>query len=293
METLDQMYGIKGHVTVGPGRNGLPMVELSTDPEHTAEIYLNGAHITSWRSAGQELLFLSANAVFEERKAIRGGIPLVFPQFGAGALPQHGFARNSKWQLESTSILQDGRASAIFALGENEDRLKLWPHKFSAKYTVAVGTSLETSLLVKNNDQSTFHFTTALHTYFGVGDIQRTSVEGLQNVEYSDSLSKGRMVSSSQNAVRFEQEVDRRYLATPGTLFITDEHNHRCVRIEKSGFVDAVVWNPWIEKARRMEDFGDKEYLTMVCVEAGCVYNPIQLKEAQTWEGKQTLSVQS
>ena len=30
--------------------------------------------------------------------------------------------------------------------------------------------------------------------------------------------------------------------------------------VDKQGFPDAVVWNPWAEKAKGMADFGDNEY---------------------------------
>ena len=36
---------------------------------------------------------------------------------------------------------------------------------------------------------------------------------------------------------------------------------------EGPGSRTTVVWNPWIEKAIRMNDFGDDEYKRMVCVE--------------------------
>lgn len=41
---------------------------------------------------------------------------------------------------------------------------------------------------------------------------------------------------------------------------MVDEGKQRAVVVQKTGFPDAVVWNPWIDKAAGMADFGDEEY---------------------------------
>src|SRR3954471_8820592 len=79
----------------------------------SVEILLYGATIISWRdAAGQEKLFLSSSAKLDGSGPVRGGVPLVFPVFGkaldhaaTAALPQHGFARTSRWEFlgKSTS----------------------------------------------------------------------------------------------------------------------------------------------------------------------------------------------
>ena len=43
-------------------------------------------------------------------------------------------------------------------------------------------------------------------------------------------------------------------------LQVVDEGKNRAIQVEKEGFPDAVVWNPWIKKAAGMSDFGDEEY---------------------------------
>ena len=51
-----------------------------------------GAHCVSWKHDGEELLYMSSIAKFDGSKAIRGGIPVVFPQFGRPdeSMVQHG-----------------------------------------------------------------------------------------------------------------------------------------------------------------------------------------------------------
>ena len=124
--------------TVGNG--GLPTVLLrSSSPREeggdhaacaTATIYLHGATLASWTVDGRELLFVSPGAAFAPPKAIRGGVPVCFPQFGMlGPLAtQHGFARNLPWE-----VLDAGRADAsscTLELRSSEATLALWPHPF-------------------------------------------------------------------------------------------------------------------------------------------------------------------
>ena len=39
------------------------------------------------------------DAKMDGSKPISGGIPHCFPQFGPGAIQQHGFARNETWEV--------------------------------------------------------------------------------------------------------------------------------------------------------------------------------------------------
>jgi glucose-6-phosphate 1-epimerase len=80
----------------------------------------------SWKSPSvenkelKERLFLSSKAILDGTKAIRGGIPIVFPCFGAPQHPehlklaQHGFARTSLWTFRK--ILLDNEAGVSVQL---------------------------------------------------------------------------------------------------------------------------------------------------------------------------------
>lgn len=67
------------------GIGGLDAVDLTLSTgEASARVYLHGATVTSFCVEGKELLFVSEQAVFDGKRPIRGGVPLVFPQFGPG-----------------------------------------------------------------------------------------------------------------------------------------------------------------------------------------------------------------
>src|SRR5690242_10501395 len=77
-----------------------------------ALVYLHGGHVASFRSAEHgELLFTSAHAVYAPGKAIRGGVPLCFPWFGAHPtrpeLPAHGFARTRAFRFQGSELQGD------------------------------------------------------------------------------------------------------------------------------------------------------------------------------------------
>src|SRR6478735_9573563 len=100
------------------GLGGLPGIRLYGPGGAQATILRHGAHVTSWATAdGRERLFLSERAVLAPGKAIRGGVPIVFPQFsGRGTLPKHGFARVLPWEFAGAERQDDGRACAEFLL---------------------------------------------------------------------------------------------------------------------------------------------------------------------------------
>lgn len=162
------------------------------------EILLHGATVTSWKGPNNaEQLFLSSKAALDGSKAVRGGIPVVFPVFGpppkdhaTNKLPQHGFARNAKWEyLGKSSSESMGNASALdssvkldFGLSSKELDEKsraAWPNEFTLVYSVTLSTGeLGASLEVKNSGDSAWEFTTLLHTYFRVGVRGTLEVNG-------------------------------------------------------------------------------------------------------------------
>ena len=74
---------------------GLPTHKLTLPCGDSLRVALHGAHVLSWVSQGRERLYLSPHSVMDAHAAIRGGVPVCFPQFNQrGPLPKHGFARN-------------------------------------------------------------------------------------------------------------------------------------------------------------------------------------------------------
>ncbi|KAL1920634.1 uncharacterized protein VTP21DRAFT_1011 [Calcarisporiella thermophila] len=264
----------------------------------SAEVSLYGATVTSWKIDGRELLMVSKNAILDGSKAIRGGIPIVFPQFGVAqapspmaALPQHGIARISTW--EYLGILTDNEKEISVRFGLKDTQIakhrNLWPNSFRLHYTVTLSSdgSFSQRLNVKNEGSDTFEFNTLLHTYFEVSDISKVKVRGLKNFSFFDKVHAQRGIEKS-DSITIAEEVDRVYEKVDNNTIEIDCGDH-LMRIEKNNFKDVVVWNPWVDKSKQMADFGDEEYKHMICVEVGNVAAYHKLREGESWEGRQTL----
>ncbi|KAK9097847.1 hypothetical protein Syun_024892 [Stephania yunnanensis] len=282
------------------GVNGLEKVVLREVRGSSAEIYLYGAHVTSWKNEhGDELLFVSAKANFKPPKPIRGGIPICFPQFSNhGSLEQHGFARTKFWSIDTDPpplpTSTSNKAFIDLILKPTEEDMKIWPHsyEFRLRVTLGPGGDLMLTSRIRNTsaDGKPFSFTFAYHTYFSVSDISEVRVEGLETIDYLDNLQNKERFTEQGDAITFESEVDKIYVSTPTKIAILDHEKKRTFVIRKDGLPDAVVWNPWDKKSKAMADFGDDEYKHMLCVESAAVENPITLRPGEEWKGRQELS---
>lgn len=263
---------------------------LSSTDGARAEMVAHGAHLCSWiPAAGDEQLFLSTKSEFAEGAAIRGGVPIVFPQFsGMGVLPKHGFARTAPWKLLSAGQTEQGAAQAVFELQENIARLMLWPHVFRAEYSVTLaGDTLQLDFTVSNTGDTVFQFTSALHTYFKIDDIQETQLHGLGGLSYRDTVTGQNACIQHEEVLRIDGEVDRIYGDVHQTVLIVQAH--QSIEVTQSGFADAVVWNPGAEKAAQITDLEDDGYQRMVCVEAAAIMRPVTLEPGRSWNGMQRM----
>ncbi|ERN07371.1 hypothetical protein AMTRI_Chr12g274840 [Amborella trichopoda] len=288
----------RASVELCKGVNGLDKVVLKEVRGSSAEVYLYGAQVMSWKNDhGEELLFVSSKAIFKPPKAIRGGIPICFPQFGShGSLEQHGFARNKVWSIDTDPppfpTNSSNKAFVDLILKPTDDDYKIWPHWFEFRLRVALGPGGDLMLTsrIRNTDSKPFTFTFAYHTYFSVSDISEVRIEGLETLDYFDSLRDKERFTEQGDAITFESEVDKIYISTPTKIAVLDHEKKRTFVFRKDGLPDAVVWNPWDRKAKAMPDFGDDEYKHMLCVEAAAVEKPITLKPREEWKGRQELS---
>jgi glucose-6-phosphate 1-epimerase len=241
------------------------------------EIYLHGAHVTSFIPHGKEdLLWLSQDVAFVEGKSIRGGIPVCWPWFGAHASDPskgaHGFVRLLDWQVSDVISNDDGQTQLIFSLRDNAKTQSLWPVKFALQYKVTIGQQLTVALTTTNLNAADIQISEALHSYFRLGDIAISYIEGLDGVNYIDTVN-GRTVRSQIGDVVIDQEVDRVYYNTQEACMLVDEQNQRKIEVFKSGSNSTIVWNPWIDKASSMPDVNDEGYQHFVCVESGNVFD--------------------
>lgn len=236
----------------------------------TARIALNGAHVMEWTPAGHSpVLYLSPQAVLEPGKPIRGGIPVCWPWFNAHpsdeTKPMHGFARNRPWTLMEASESDEG-VKMSFVLCSDAATHELWPHEFEAHLTVHLGASLEVTLQTINKSGSDLLLAEALHTYLTVGDINQVTVKGLDGSGYLDTVGE-RTERQQSGDITFDREVDRQYHST-GTVTVVDSALNRTLTIDKAESGTTVVWNPWIEKSKRLADLPDEAYQQFLCIEA-------------------------
>jgi len=253
-----------------------------------------GATISSFINAeGHETLFLSKLAKLDGSKATRGGIPLVFPQFGQPNkdMPQHGFLRNNYWQCGQVND-EDLQASCEFTLalkdvvnGRGEG---MWKDEStvdcSVVFTVTVSEdSLTTILTIENVGNNQFDYQTLFHTYFKIEggkalDKNVCNVSGLSGYKRLNQLTNNESVQGDE-PIFIDGEVDCIFTPPEGKpaieVEVTTGINSR-VSVRATAAVDgeiipvsAVVWNPHIEKSKLMGDFGDEEYHDMICVEPG------------------------
>lgn len=255
------------------------------------EIHNYAAHITSWRSTdGIERLFLSQRSEFRPGVAIRGGVPIIFPQFaGLGPLPKHGFARTSQWQR--VSVPNESTDAALFRLQDSEATRTIWPQQFVAEYAIALDKeALRMTLTIRNTGDEPCSFTAALHTYLRVQDISLVSITGLQGLRYSDSAAGGAIATEAAPAVLIHGEVDRIYFSTAEPITV-NEPGQRSLACNAKGFADTVIWNPGAEKGASLTDLETDGYRRMLCVEAAAIAEPIVLLPEATWSGSQYLTL--
>ena len=233
-----------------------------------AKIALQGAHIFHYKRVNEEpLLWLSEITDFEYGKAIRGGIPICSPWFGFNEnknLPQHGFARISLWEFVSGNESDDKSSSLIFRLRYSDETLKLWRYKFELELHIIISDKLTIELKTTNIDCESFKLTQALHTYFQLSHISNVSVKGLYQKPYFDALSGEKFIQNGD--IYFDQEVDRVYQEVKERVILKDIQ--REIEIKNSGSSSVVVWNPWIEKTKRMSAMREDAYEYMLCVES-------------------------
>lgn len=295
--TLNEHFAITGHVRFLAGENGLPMARIE-NALATAEVYLYGAHITAFQPKGDEpVLWMSPLVQFQPGKAIRGGVPVIWPWFGPHATDStkasHGFVRTAEWQVNSTEALADGSTQVRFRLTDNASTRALWPHAFALDLTITVGSELAIDLTSRNTGDQPFTASGALHTYFAVADVTQMVIEGLTECDYIDQLD-GRQIKRQTGDIHIRREVDRIYVNSDDTCIIHDALLSRKIQVKKAGSQTTVVWNPWIEKARAMADFSDEGYQHMVCIEAAnAAEDVVRLAPGEAHTLSQIISVSS
>ena len=267
----------------------LPCLPLRAPDGSEVVVSLFGAHVLSWRTAeGRERLFMSPRSALDGLSPLRGGVPIVFPQFANyGHLPPHGFARVSNWSLVGTG--QDARGSFAH-LSLTVTPSEAWPFACTCQYIVFLSdNSLELQFKVINEDEVDIQFQAALHTYLSLEDVERVCVEGLENAAYLDRSDADAACIQRQALLTLQGPVDRIYPKAPAQLVVREPG--RAMQVWQQGFADAVVWNPGEKRCTQIPDMDPTSYRSMLCVEAAHVVTPVLLMPGAQWLGVQRLTV--
>ncbi|KAE8958298.1 hypothetical protein PF011_g30818, partial [Phytophthora fragariae] len=259
---------------LGVANAELETVKLTHPYGSSAEVYHFGAHVKSFHPAMDpklDVLFMSKESFLDGVNPIRGGIPVVFPNFGsAKGFPSHGFARITNWTLASHKDATDKKSPSVakFTMESSNSTRAMWPVDFKLEYEVKLyGNELKTALRVTNTFKDPIEFHALLHNYLWVDDATNKGVQvtGLKGVEYYDKVAKVN-ATETREYIDFANQTDNVYSNAPNTLRAVIKGVNavdRTVTIKKSGQIgsggkaiktktDAVVWNPWADRAKAM-----------------------------------------
>jgi glucose-6-phosphate 1-epimerase len=275
---------------------GSGVIVLENAAGDTATISLFGAQVLSWHSARRgEQLYCSTLATTDQGQAIRGGIPVCFPQFsGFGDLPKHGIVRTEIWEIAQAPISGKTvtQASVRLKLRDNVRTRAHWHYRFDVQLDVQLAQDqLTVQLHVENTGTEAFAFSAALHTYLAQADVRNARVTHLAGQSYVDTTTTPHTAKVQKNeALTVPDEVDYIYYAAPKQLTLHDQHAAQ-LQLTMTGFNDTVIWNPGPQKCRALSDMPDDDWLKMLCIEAVQFEVPVTLAPGSIWQGAQQLQI--
>lgn len=209
--------------------------------------------------------------MYNPQKAIRGGVPICWPWFGAADaslgdnLPAHGFARTSLWSVKNIKELTNGVEIELL-LKDSEKTHKIWPYQFELTLKATLTDTLKLQLISENTGQQPFSYGAALHTYLNISSPEACHITGL-NKHYADKLNAGQLCTG-ETSLQINGPVDAIYQKSPAAITLHDSGLKRQLHITNSGNDSEVVWTPWIEGAQALADMPDDGYQTMICIES-------------------------
>lgn len=266
----------------GPG--GIECLLIEHESGASATVALHGGHPVSWKTAdGIERLFLSPTSSYAKGKAIRGGVPIIFPQFSdRGPYLRHGFARRMLWAATGG----DDPAWNLLHLATSPSTLAEWPYPFRLSFGLQLeADSISMNLTVENTGPAAFHFDAAFHTYLRIREGAAAAVSGLLGRAFQNEATSEFEIDG-ETLIRLGTEVDRTYRdAADSEVQLND--GPRCLALHSGGFPDLVVWNPGPE--HRLEDLPGKGWCDFYCLEAARIESPDPLEPGATWRGFQRI----
>jgi glucose-6-phosphate 1-epimerase len=257
-------------------------------PYGVARIARQGAQLLSYVDAeGRPLIWLSEKAAYKNGQPLRGGVPVCWPWFGdyqrnpqavrdtvgaAADAPAHGLVRGLDWELTGQTLTAQG-AELLFTFDATRD-MTPWRHPAILTLAMRFGENISLALSVRNLGEQTLTQSVALHTYLAVGDSRRIKITGLEDARYIDTVG-GWQEKTQKGPIAIESETDRIYLGSTGRIVIHDPEWRRSVHVISQQSESAVVWNPWVEKSRRLSQFSEDDWQRMVCVETARIMDDV------------------
>lgn len=271
--------------TVGAGlqknEEGLEYVKLvHPDTGATSEVYLLGGVVTSYVDGeGTEFIAVRPDAKMDGSKPISGGLSHCWPQFGPGAIQQHGFARNVNWSVkEMTDTKLD------LELAPSEYTKEMWDKEFLCTFSVSLESgSLDTKMKVDNKGEESFDFQAALHSYFTVSSLENLEIAGsFKGKEFLNKMvgDEGEMQTEDREVITISEEYDRVYKGVNDPVLKDSGSGKALSVVNTAGWEDTVLWNPYGSEAMGFNNF--------VCVES-VKFDPVSLDAGASWEGDMSL----
>jgi glucose-6-phosphate 1-epimerase len=279
--------------TTGEVFSGLPCYRLTLPCGDSVLVALHGAHVLSWMVQGVEQLYLSPRAVMDGQAAIRGGVPICFPQFNQrGNLPKHGFVRNMPWTADAATVTGDASGSEemgqlVLRLSANDATRALWPVNFAMSLNVDLTSgALQLTLTFTHQNPTPVAISGALHTYLAVDDIASIQVTGLEGQPEWNALTD--VHGPAASTLTFHGEFDRVYAAAPHAMSMLGGTRQLAIS-QSASWANTVVWNPGAALCAKMADMPPDGYTRMLCMEAAQVMEPIAVAPGAVWQGWQRL----
>ncbi len=237
-----------------------------------------GAQVLQVKLGINELLYLSPLSQIESKQTLRGGIPVLFPQFGNfGNLKKHGFVRDCNWKL----VNEHRNQNDLFVEYEyviDEDYFLDWKHSAKLNLKASVINSVFTTFIqILNTGSSSFEFTGGLHPYFKINSRSAIKINGLESSYFEDSFPE----------INFELSGDRvieRLYFTNDDIYFYNGSDY--LMIKSKGFESWMIWNPGMDMAKVMNDLPNDDWNKFICIEPIIKNNAILLKPNEIFEGE-------
>jgi glucose-6-phosphate 1-epimerase len=269
--STDKIKALSSTVSIQADATGYEFLIIA-HKKFDAAFTLHGGHLVHFQLKEQEpIIWLSKTAIYNEKKAIRGGVPICWPWFGAAHkslgenLPAHGFARTSKWDLAAHNEFAEG-VEIELRLTDSAATREIWPFQFELLLKATLTDQVKLELISKNTGNSPFSYRGALHTYLNISAPESCLISGLNN-HYNDSLDNG-LAKSGDSTLQITGPIDAIYQKAASAITLSDKQFNRQLIIENSGNDSEVLWTPWVAGAKAFADMPDDGYQTMFCIES-------------------------